>query len=585
MQTIFRRCKYKVQKVEKSALGTVYVCTHGAPKHSTKGCRRTYLSQRDLHSHHTHRHLPKSTSNSKQQSVPPSITVTSSVQPAPNQLPMTQQQAQQQASQQRQQIGATQSPVAARGLLSPSQGQSLSMPSQMAGMLMSSNSAQSSPLIPGLGGLNAGVTSQASPHMQPSISPKPPLQQPQQNLNLYSGQPIQNNPTDIYRPVDLGNNLPNTLQQQQPQPPHRHMHQPQLQQQPQGLLTSSGAHIQQGMSGNQPSFGQPAHFQHTPPPNQVPQQSQQMGVSSVQQTMMSPGIHMGQHQQPQQHHHHQQSQRHNLSVSQHLETFSPQNPPPNAASSPMTMTMANASQSRTNNLITVPIQDEGQYRPLPYVNTSLGNQPSTQSWPNSGTYAHGMTAGFPAKHGGGSEVAHAPNLMGAGVDQTQGMIFNQGQGNNQNPNFNPADAHRPAMGMNFSQPGGQAVPSRLGFNQSGIQQSNAPGMPPFSQGMPMNPIPVPGMGGVGGGTNITHGLVRAISMVAAASRSHPVSGGPGMRQVGPGLNTQSGGRGNRFQGPPSGRWPSHRGMQPRMGGNQTQSRSHDNNFNQGPYFK
>ena len=56
---IIARSDGRVQKVEKSALGTVFVCSFGAPKHSTKGCRRTYLSQRDLQSHIAHRHTPK----------------------------------------------------------------------------------------------------------------------------------------------------------------------------------------------------------------------------------------------------------------------------------------------------------------------------------------------------------------------------------------------------------------------------------------------------------------------------------------------------------------------------------------------
>ncbi|RUS87995.1 hypothetical protein EGW08_004273 [Elysia chlorotica] len=563
------RCKYKVQKVEKSALGTVYVCTHGAPKHSTKGCRRTYLSQRDLHSHHAHRHLPKASSSGKSGG----LSGQASIQPSPNQLPMTQQQAQQ-ASQQKQSMAVGQSAVGARGLLSPSQG-------QMVGMLAVSSASQASPLIPGLGGLTTSLTGQTSqsPHLQPSMSSKPPsLHQPQQNLGLsYSGQPIQNNPSDIYRPVDLGNVLPNNLPQQQQQQPHRHMHQPQLQQQQQqhGLHSS----MQPGLPGSQQSFGQPSHFQHTPPPTQLPQQ---MGVGSVQQAMLSPGLHMGQQQQQQQQHHqHQQQQhqqqRHGLSVSQHMETFSPQNPPPIAVSSPLAMTMANnVSQSRTNNLITVPIQDEGQYRPLPFVNTSLGGQPGTQSWQNSGSFAHGMPpGGFHTKHGGVTE-----SMMGGAGDTAPGLAFSQGQGSSQNINFSSADGgHHPGMGMNFGQLRGQTVPPRLGFNQPGLDQGNAGGMPPFSQSLPGMGA---GVGGAGGG-NISQGLVRAISMVAAATRPHPVSGGPGMRHSGPGIGGQTVGRGTRFQGPPSGRWPSPRGMQPRMGGSQAQPRSHDG-FNQGPYY-
>lgn len=42
------RCKEKVVRVEQSGLGTVFMCTHGGSRYGTTGCRRTYLSQRDL---------------------------------------------------------------------------------------------------------------------------------------------------------------------------------------------------------------------------------------------------------------------------------------------------------------------------------------------------------------------------------------------------------------------------------------------------------------------------------------------------------------------------------------------------------
>ena len=51
------RCKDPVQRIEQSALGTVFLCTYGGSKHSNDGCRRTYLSQRDLNAHIQHRHL------------------------------------------------------------------------------------------------------------------------------------------------------------------------------------------------------------------------------------------------------------------------------------------------------------------------------------------------------------------------------------------------------------------------------------------------------------------------------------------------------------------------------------------------
>ena len=42
------RCNDAVIRIEQSALGTVFVCRYGGSKHAVNGCRRTYLSQRDL---------------------------------------------------------------------------------------------------------------------------------------------------------------------------------------------------------------------------------------------------------------------------------------------------------------------------------------------------------------------------------------------------------------------------------------------------------------------------------------------------------------------------------------------------------
>lgn len=51
------RCGDAVQRIEECALGTVFLCTYGGAKHGVSGCRRTYLSHRDLQAHVTHRHL------------------------------------------------------------------------------------------------------------------------------------------------------------------------------------------------------------------------------------------------------------------------------------------------------------------------------------------------------------------------------------------------------------------------------------------------------------------------------------------------------------------------------------------------
>lgn len=51
------RCKEKVVRVEQTGLGTVFMCTHGGTRYGKDGCRRTYLSQRDLQAHINHRHV------------------------------------------------------------------------------------------------------------------------------------------------------------------------------------------------------------------------------------------------------------------------------------------------------------------------------------------------------------------------------------------------------------------------------------------------------------------------------------------------------------------------------------------------
>lgn len=51
------RCKEKVLRVEQSGLGTVFMCNYGGSRYGKTGCRRTYLSQRDLQAHFNHRHV------------------------------------------------------------------------------------------------------------------------------------------------------------------------------------------------------------------------------------------------------------------------------------------------------------------------------------------------------------------------------------------------------------------------------------------------------------------------------------------------------------------------------------------------
>nr|SVE79513.1 EOG090X06V5 [Daphnia magna] len=51
------RCRERVARVEQTSLGQVFMCTHGGSRYGNDGCRRTYLSQRDLQAHINHRHL------------------------------------------------------------------------------------------------------------------------------------------------------------------------------------------------------------------------------------------------------------------------------------------------------------------------------------------------------------------------------------------------------------------------------------------------------------------------------------------------------------------------------------------------
>ena len=46
-------------RVEQCQLGTVFVCSYGSARHIHGGCKRTYLSYRDMEAHVKHRHRKK----------------------------------------------------------------------------------------------------------------------------------------------------------------------------------------------------------------------------------------------------------------------------------------------------------------------------------------------------------------------------------------------------------------------------------------------------------------------------------------------------------------------------------------------
>jgi len=62
------RCNGKVLAVEQAGLGCIYMCAHGGSRYGPDGCRRTYLSERDLQAHKKFRHSEKVTAPA--QSVP-----------------------------------------------------------------------------------------------------------------------------------------------------------------------------------------------------------------------------------------------------------------------------------------------------------------------------------------------------------------------------------------------------------------------------------------------------------------------------------------------------------------------------------
>ncbi|XP_063890509.1 E3 ubiquitin-protein ligase Hakai isoform X2 [Helicoverpa armigera] len=69
------RCREKVLRVEQTGLGTVFMCTHSGTRYGNTGCRRTYLSQRDLQAHINHRHVSSGAVESKPEPEAPSNTV------------------------------------------------------------------------------------------------------------------------------------------------------------------------------------------------------------------------------------------------------------------------------------------------------------------------------------------------------------------------------------------------------------------------------------------------------------------------------------------------------------------------------
>ncbi|KAI8782334.1 E3 ubiquitin-protein ligase Hakai [Biomphalaria glabrata] len=485
-----RRCNGKVQKVEKSALGTVFVCTHGAPKHDVHGCRRTYLSHRDLQSHIAHRHQPKAPSTKHVPSNPVA-------QQAPVQMPLTQQQAAQQASQ-KQIPTSVQSHLQASNMavqsLIPASGLALTH-SQSTGLPVSGQQMSPiPPLIPGLGDLrpSPGMLSQNSPMAQATQSPNTL----QQGLALSYGTAAQPNP-DIYRALEM-----TALGQQQP---------PALQQ---GI----GMHL---ALQNLQQYPKTQQFPASAP--LIPQLSQGMVAPLHNMPPLS----------------HQHSA---LPVQQNLDTYSK---PPSVQSPSLS-----APQSR--NLITVPIQDEGQYRPLPYVPpmSSQSNHPSYQqgrpltsnSFSSSNNYnlintqnnlinTQNQSIGHPSALGGAQNMGHMGGSPAQNIGHSQNLSVQSQSLATQVSNLVGLTQNMVSHAQTL---GGQVQ------NISGNSQLQ---YPPVSNnaGLMINPRP-----------NNPH--------------SRPLNNTPTV---------------NRFQQHPH--WQNPRGIQPRMSQGQNRPRP-DNQFNHGNYY-
>ncbi|KAG8177556.1 hypothetical protein JTE90_015957 [Oedothorax gibbosus] len=71
------KCEEKVQRIEQTTLGTVFMCNYGGGKHLPGACGRTYLSQRDLQAHMNHRHLKPASLSSNNSSTTASSHVSS----------------------------------------------------------------------------------------------------------------------------------------------------------------------------------------------------------------------------------------------------------------------------------------------------------------------------------------------------------------------------------------------------------------------------------------------------------------------------------------------------------------------------
>lgn len=154
------RCKEKVVRVEQSGLGTVFMCSHGGTRYGNTGCRRTYLSQRDLQAHINHRHVNSNAENKQ----PAETKSSNTVQRKPIEQPTSRQNTRQPAQFSSSISSTTQSSTASSSTVSRNN----TMPPAVLqdNPLQSQPQQQQQPMMP---------TMMGNVHQQPQMAPVPEM--------------------------------------------------------------------------------------------------------------------------------------------------------------------------------------------------------------------------------------------------------------------------------------------------------------------------------------------------------------------------------------------------------------------------
>ncbi|KAK2163341.1 hypothetical protein LSH36_81g02040 [Paralvinella palmiformis] len=199
-EKVCSRCEDPVNRVEQSALGAVFVCNFGGSKHGVSGCRRTYLSQRDLQAHINYRHLKQqSDQQTKQTPVTQAPAPVQSGSASTSSLTVP-------PSIQTGNYGLTHSPA----LMSPTV-PIVQQPAAQASSLMHPQHDQSMLYPPPVrtDGIGHGL-SNLQPPTNPQIhqSLNPPISQAAPNPGPMPSQPVHMAPPPVSTPVDTYQNIP-----------------------------------------------------------------------------------------------------------------------------------------------------------------------------------------------------------------------------------------------------------------------------------------------------------------------------------------------------------------------------------------